>query len=120
MIVDRIRWRRVEDQRVDELQEGRLLRTKAGSRALCFVRLAGRLHALADQCPHQGKPLSGGWCEDGWVVCPWHRFHFDPATGKARNGVCANAEVFPLERRKDGWYVGFPYTTLRFLGIDWW
>ena len=120
MIVDRIRWHRLEAPPLEDLPEDRLLRAQAGGRKLCVVHIDGRFHALADRCPHQGKPLSGGRCEEGWVVCPWHRFHFDAATGKARNGVCANAEVFPLEQRKDGWYVGFPYTTFRFLGIDWW
>ncbi|MCB0792488.1 MAG: Rieske (2Fe-2S) protein [Flavobacteriales bacterium] len=120
MIVDRIRWHAVADDRLPGLAEGALLHLRVHGRDICFVRSQGVLHALADRCPHQGKRLSGGWCDEGYVVCPWHRFHFDPASGRARHGVCANVEVFPVEERTDGPFIGFPYTTFRVLGMDLW
>jgi nitrite reductase/ring-hydroxylating ferredoxin subunit len=120
MMVEGIRWRRVDDDRLTGLAEGQLLRVVLKERPLCFVRMNGELRALADRCPHQGKPLSGGWCDEGHVVCPYHRFHFDPVTGKARHGVCSNVEVFALEQRKDGLYIGFPYTTFRVFGFELW
>ncbi|MCB9193733.1 MAG: Rieske 2Fe-2S domain-containing protein [Flavobacteriales bacterium] len=120
MIVDRVRWCPIEDDRVLGLGEGALLHVKVRGRDICFVQLGGELHALADRCPHQGKRLSGGWCEEGYVVCPWHRFHFEPASGHARHGVCANVEVFPVEEREGRPWIGFPYTTFRLFGIDLW
>ena len=42
---------------------------------------AGRLHAHATVCPHQGGPLEEARLEDGAVVCPWHGYRFDLATG---------------------------------------
>ena len=120
MIVERIRWTRVNDPRIPALDEGALCRALVKGDALCFVRLHGTLHALRDVCPHQGKPLSGGWCEDGHVVCPWHRIQFEPRTGRSRHGMCSNVEVFPLEERADGVYIGIPYVGLRLFGVDLW
>ena len=105
---------------MDELQEGRLLRTKAGSRA-ALLRSSRRQAS----CPCRSVPApkgnrsSGGLVRDGWVVCPGTA-SFRPGHRQGGNGVCANAEVFPgTPWRMAGTWV-FPYTTLRFLGIDWW
>lgn len=120
MIAERVRWLRLDDARLDELAEGALMRVRVAGRQLVIVRVDGRLHALRDRCPHQGKPLSGGWCEQGRVVCPWHRYAFDPATGHEATGACAHAEVVAMRRREGGWWVGFPYTTIRLFGVDLW
>ncbi len=120
MMVERIRWRVVRDARLAGLAEGGLLPLQVGERRLVLVRWAGRLHALADRCPHQGRALSGGWVEDGHVVCPWHRMHFDVATGVARHGVCSHAAAYEVREEEGGCAIGFPYTTFRVFGFDLW
>lgn len=120
MIVQGFRWRKVKDDRPRTLGEGKLMQLTLAGRTLCIVRMNGLLHALSDACPHQGRSISGGWCDEGHVVCPFHRFHFDPVTGKARHGVCSNIDVFPLEERADGLYVGSPYRSLRVFGVRIW
>ncbi len=40
------------------------------------------LVAHAAACPHWGAPLAGATLEDGAVVCPWHGYRFDLATGR--------------------------------------
>lgn len=117
---ERVRWHTVTDPRVQGLPEGGHIRVMVRKRPVRIVRMHGRLHALLDQCPHQGRSFEGGWCDEGHLVCPWHRFHFDPATGRARHGTCGNAQVFPLQEHGDGLRIGFPYTTLRILGMDLW
>jgi len=42
----------------------------------------GAYFGLADQCPHAGAPLSSGVLRDGRVVCCWHGWTFDPASGR--------------------------------------
>ena len=120
MIVQGTRWRKVKDDRPQSLAEGKLMQLTMAGRTLCVVRMNGVLRVLADACPHQGRSISGGWCDEGHVVCPFHHFHFDPVTGKARHGVCSNIEVFPLEERADGLYMGFPYKSLRMFGVRIW
>lgn len=120
MIVEGTRWRRLDDDRLAGLAEGALLRVMVKDRAVRFVRVGGVLRAMADRCPHQGKSFEGGWVDEGHVVCPWHRLHFDPATGRCKFSMASNVEVFPVEERADGVHIGFPYTTVRLFGIDLW
>lgn len=120
MIAEGTRWHRLQDARIVTLSEGALLKLKVGGRAMVIIRHQGRLHAMADHCPHQDRALSGGWVENGHVVCPWHRIHFDLATGKAKHGVCSNVEVFAMKEDERGPSVGVPYTTLRIFGWDLW
>ena len=58
--------------------------------------------------------------DDGHVVCPFHRFHYDPATGQCRHKLTTNVQVFPVEETGKGVRLGFAYTGLRLFGIDLW
>ncbi len=120
MFVEGIRWKRVLDGDPASLPEGRPVRVHAGGRALCLVRQGGQVHALLDRCPHQGSSFMGGWCEGSDLVCPRHRMGFDLQTGRSRAGGAGTAEIFPVEVRADGVYVGFAYTTIRLFGMELW
>jgi nitrite reductase (NADH) small subunit len=48
--------------------------------AICNV--AGTLRALSGVCIHRGGPLGEGQLHDGRVVCPFHLWEFDCATGE--------------------------------------
>jgi nitrite reductase/ring-hydroxylating ferredoxin subunit len=39
--------------------------------------------AFEHRCPHANGPIGEGAIKAGTVVCPWHFFRFDLATGKA-------------------------------------
>ncbi len=67
----------------------------AGGRALCIANVNGVIRALDNECPHRGGPLSEGMIENGKIVCPWHAWTFDPATGAAIEGDERDA-VFPV------------------------
>lgn len=120
MIVNAVRWRRVDDERVRALAEGKMLRVTVNGKTLRFVRLGGTLRAFTDRCPHQGRSFEGGWCEDGHVVCPWHRFHFDPVTGRNKFDATGPLEIFPVEEQPSGIRVGFAYRGLRLFGRRVW
>jgi nitrite reductase (NADH) small subunit len=47
--------------------------------AICNV--AGRVTALDGTCPHRGGPLGQGAIHGGYVMCPWHAWQWDCATG---------------------------------------
>lgn len=42
----------------------------------------GKLHAIANVCSHNEKPLERGRVGNGWIACPTHGARFDLATGK--------------------------------------
>ena len=120
MITEGIRWRRVEEGNPATLPDHKPMRVHVGGKAICLVRHNGTLHALLDRCPHQGSSWAGGWCEGGFLVCPKHRMGFDVRTGQGRGGGADAAEVFPVEERADGVYIGFAYTTIKLFGTELW
>jgi nitrite reductase/ring-hydroxylating ferredoxin subunit len=50
----------------------------------CVARISEHeFVGLSRYCTHAAGDLTGGWVEDGQVVCPMHCLSFDPATGKS-------------------------------------
>lgn len=82
----------------DAPDEGAVRMLDVGGHRVGLFRVEGTLHALADRCPHRGAPLCAGKVatpiEAGpsglqlgrahsIVRCPWHKWEFDIATGRA-------------------------------------
>ncbi len=64
---------------------------------LAIYRVAGRLYAIADRCPHAGAPLSEGEADGGVLTCPGHGSRFDICTGERLRGPAdTGVAVFPL------------------------
>lgn len=105
-------WHKVAS--LDELPEGRVKTVTAAAKQLALVHHNGTYAAMDNRCPHQGGPLGEGSIEDGvdgqcWLRCPWHGWDFDPLTGKPPGGhEDTGQDMFPIEVRDDGIYVGIP------------
>lgn len=56
--------------------------TLAGERVAIY-RYDGRVSAVSGVCRHQNGPLAEGKVVGGCIVCPWHGYEYDPATGCA-------------------------------------
>ncbi len=74
--------------------------TVAGERIAVF-RYAGEddvslLSAISNVCRHQNGPLGEGRIVDGCVVCPWHGFQYDPATGSSPPPYTEKVPTFPV------------------------
>ncbi|HVW08975.1 MAG TPA: Rieske 2Fe-2S domain-containing protein, partial [Bryobacteraceae bacterium] len=41
----------------------------------------GEIRTVSGVCPHSGGPLGQGTVLQGMVVCPWHMWEFDSASG---------------------------------------
>jgi nitrite reductase (NADH) small subunit len=67
----------------------------AGSRTLCIANIDGVIRALDSECPHRGGPLAEGMIEHGRLICPWHAWSFDPATG-ATDASQERVAVYPV------------------------
>lgn len=99
-------WRKALDHK--ELPEGRVKPVTCANFTVCITRYQGEYAALDNQCPHQGGPLGEGSIESGWLRCPWHGWDYHPTTGRSPGGFDDGVDVFPVEVREDGIYVGFP------------
>jgi len=98
-------WHRIDP---GDLQPGRVTAVIADGRALCVTRTAEGLGALDNRCPHQGGPLGEGTIEDGYVICPWHGYEYDPLDGTPPEGYGDVAPCYRIEERADGVYVELP------------
>ncbi len=63
---------------------GRLPDAPGGS--IVVMRLEGRLHAIRDECPHNGASLADGTLEGRIITCPRHGSQFDVTTGARERG----------------------------------
>jgi nitrite reductase/ring-hydroxylating ferredoxin subunit len=82
---------------------------KVNGKAVLIVFHQNQYFLVKNRCPHQGKSLSDATCEDGHIVCQWHRYGFDLKTGR---GAGLHLENYPIEKREDGYYAGFEYFSL--------
>jgi len=80
---------------------------KLNGKKLCLIKNEEQLHVVQNACPHAGGILSGGWCREGKIVCPIHRYEYDLLTGRGAEGQGDYINVYPTELREDGLYVGF-------------
>ena len=61
----------------------------------------GAVYATQALCPHRNGPLADGLLGGATLVCPFHAWKFDIATGKPLLGDCAIA-VYPVRLSDDG------------------
>ena len=64
------------------LSAGPLAFTLLGQKIALWLDAQGRPRAVKDRCPHRTAQLSGGWVDEGRIVCPYHGWTFDG------EGVC--------------------------------
>ncbi len=94
--------------RADEvLERGGKLVTVRG-KALALFRVAGSIRAMDAACPHEGGPLQDGHIEDGCVVCPWHQYRFDLATGRCAADPTLVARTYPVFIQQGAVWVEVP------------
>lgn len=79
--------------------EGRVI--EDGDRAFAVFNLDGTFHAMDNACPHRGGPLGEGWIEDGVVVCPWHGWEFEIATGACTMNAALCQKRYPVRVEGD-------------------
>ena len=76
----------------------------AGPRTLCIANIDGVIRALDNECPHRGGPLAEGMIENGKLICPWHAWTFDPATG-ATDASQERVAVYPVSMEGEDVFV---------------
>lgn len=87
--------------------EGRNFRLAGGREIAVFRTRADELYATQSRCPHRGAPLADGLVGGGQVVCPFHGYAFELATGEPRMNPCPAITTFPIEVDENGMmYVG--------------
>ncbi len=81
-------------------------RVKAGGKTICLVGYENEIFALSAKCPHAGGDLTQGWCKEGKLICPLHRYSFDLRTGKGSEGQNDYIDSYLVEIKDDSIYIG--------------
>ena len=63
--------------------EGEAKEFNYAGKEICVARVNGSLFAMDNVCPHRGGPLAQGVIDEGKLICPWHGWQFEIATGKS-------------------------------------
>jgi len=84
--------------KVDEIPEGKAIAVEAGRRTIAIFRVAGKLYAVANRCPHKGASLCDGEVvvEDGIVRCPWHHWNWQLEDGKLEADPRQALRTYPI------------------------
>lgn len=77
-----------------------------GGKNICLVNYECDLYAIGATCPHAREDLSRGWCKDGKLVCPVHRFSYDLGTGRGSPGQNDFVNTYPVKVKGGEVYVG--------------
>jgi len=83
-----------------------MLKVKVEGKNICLIGYDGKVYAVGADCPHAGADLSDGWCQEGRLICPYHRYSYDIKTGKGKMGQNDFIDSYPVEVREDGIYIG--------------
>ena len=66
---------------ISELPLNRAKAIQTGDRKIALFHTAKGFFALDNVCPHRGGPLAEGDIIGDEIVCPWHLWGFEIATG---------------------------------------
>lgn len=100
-------WHKIAES-MDEInfQENGLTELEVNGKKLCVGLHHDQLFACTQKCPHAGGMLTDGYIDAvGNVVCPLHRYKYDPKTGRNTSGEGYYLKTFPIEVRNDGVFI---------------
>jgi nitrite reductase (NADH) small subunit len=84
--------------RIDAIDPTRGRAVKLHGREIALFKDGDAIRAIDNTCLHTGGPLAGGPVVDGCVVCPWHGWVYDLATGQKVDGArsAGDLEVYEV------------------------
>lgn len=103
-----IRWVKVfsELEFQNDFQAGKIFPLRKAGLDLLFIKLKGELKVFEKKCPHQKASLEEAVCENGAVICPWHKYAFDLDSGKDLSSSGNPLKVFLVKKEEGYWFVG--------------
>ena len=103
------RWQKIAEHINELLPEVQNLATvEVSGKKITIGRTGDKIFACAYKCPHAGGILSQGFIDaTGNLVCPLHRYKFNPCNGFNVSGEGYHLQHWQIECREDGVYIGW-------------
>lgn len=90
------------DVRVEGLEGNKIIEVQVNEKTIALSKKGNKINAFAATCPHAGARFCEGWLDPlGKVVCPLHKYKFDPGNGYNVTGEGYKLKTYAVEI-KDG------------------
>jgi len=101
-------WYKIAESKEELFAAGRsVIEIIVNTKQICLVIKKDGIYGCAHKCPHAGGKMADGWVDAmGNIVCPLHRYRFDPSNGRNVSGEGYYLKTYPVETREDGVFVG--------------
>lgn len=100
-------WNKITSISPAQLENGQMQEIQVGEKRIGLLMKNGELLAFSAICPHAGASLCEGWVDiQGRIVCPLHKYRFDPQNGRNTSGEGYKLRTYPLEIRDGHIYIG--------------
>src|SRR5215831_2354552 len=93
---------------LDQLPPDSVMEVMLGNEPYAICNVAGAVRALSGVCLHRGGPLGQGQIHEGRVVCPYHLWEFDCATGAYAYDPEMKVPVFDVKMENGDIFVQVP------------
>lgn len=101
-------WNKIENIAAGALEEGKLTEVVVAEKRIGLLKRNNVIYAFAASCPHAGASLCNGWVDAlGCIVCPEHKYRYDPANGRNTSGEGYKLVTYPVALTGDTICVGF-------------
>ena len=99
-------WKKL-DLSFASFPENILTETTVENKRIGLLKKGDKLYAFTALCPHAGAPLCEGWLDaQGRIVCPDHKYHYDPTNGRNTSGEGYKLFTYPVEIKGDEIFIG--------------
>lgn len=100
-------WQIVKELNINAIEENKPIELIVGNKEVGLLRKGEELFAFAAKCPHASGRFCDGWTDaQGRLVCPLHKYRFDPANGRNTSGEGYKLKTYPVEIRAGNIYIG--------------
>lgn len=100
-------WHIVKTVAIDKLEDNKPFEVVVGNKEVGIVKQQDKIYAFAAKCPHASAKLCDGWVDaQGRIVCPLHKYRFDPANGRNTSGEGYKLKTYPTDIKDGDLYIG--------------
>lgn len=106
-------WHEVIHLSPEQLAENKITEIAVADKKVALLKKQDTIFAFAATCPHAGAPLCEGWLDaQGRIICPLHKYRFDPANGRNTSGEGYKLKTYPVEIRSGVIFIGLLQQTI--------
>jgi len=100
-------WHLIEGISATAFEENKMQEFSIAEKRIGLLKKGETIYAFSATCPHTSAPLCEGWLDArGNIVCPLHKYRFDPANGRNVSGEGYKLRTYPVEIKEGLIYIG--------------